>query len=137
MDPHPPLRRLLSANFSFTLALLTAHPVISPAHQVLATSFDSEETCYIKYPDAQEIVNKIRELGVPVLFEVDAGDLEAVEEIRKMRGGFTKVVFNFPHVGQSRSWCLESLCLSSTWTHTRVSSLSCSQVSARSLNPAT
>ncbi|KAL7418110.1 hypothetical protein BDY24DRAFT_10148 [Mrakia frigida] len=87
------------ANFSFTHALLVAHPLISPPHQVLATSFDSEETCYLKYPDAKDLVAKVRELGVPVLFEVDAGDLEAVEEIRKMKGGFTKVVFNFPHVG--------------------------------------
>ena len=68
---------------------------------MVATSFDSEETCYIKYPDAEEIVTKVRALGVPVLFEVDAGDLEAVELIRKMKDGFTKVVFNFPHVGQS------------------------------------
>lgn len=74
--------------------------MISPVHQVVATSFDSEDVCYTKYPDAKDIVTKIRALGVPVLFEVDAGDLEAVEEVRKMNGGFTKVVFNFPHVGQ-------------------------------------
>jgi len=100
-SPSHPRRRTLAANFSFTHALLVAHPLVSPPHQIVATSFDSEETCYIKYPDAKDLVLKIRELGVPVLFEVDAGDLEAIEEIRKMKGGFTKVVFNFPHVGES------------------------------------
>lgn len=86
-------------NFSFTLGLLNQHPFIDKSTQILTTSFDSEPTCYEKYPDAPSIVASIRAQGVPVLFSVDATDLEVTPEIKDRTGGWTRVVFNFPHLG--------------------------------------
>jgi hypothetical protein len=69
---------------------------------VIATAYDTSEVCFGKYPDAPDIVAKLRELGVLVLFGVDARSLEKCSELRKWsadRGGFDKIVFNFPHAG--------------------------------------
>jgi 25S rRNA (uracil2634-N3)-methyltransferase len=94
---------VLPGNFSFTLSLLTSYPSLSPSTQILATSYDTREVCFLKYPDAEEIVGKIEAMGVQVLWEVDAGDLEANEviRVRGKKGGFNRVVFNFPHAGSS------------------------------------
>ena len=45
-------------NFSFTLALLSA-PHHHPPHLILATSYDTEDEVYQKYPDARGIVERI------------------------------------------------------------------------------
>ena len=51
-------------NFSFTLSLLSEPHNHSPS-QILATSYDTEDEVYSKYPDAREIVAKIRALAGP------------------------------------------------------------------------
>ncbi len=94
------------ANFSYALALLQA-PHNHQAHLILATSYDSEETCYTKYPDSEEIVQRIRGLGGKVQFEVDGRYLERYPSVtgstkskRRTNGEkWSKIVFNFPHVG--------------------------------------
>lgn len=94
-------------NFSFTLALLSA-PHHHPPHQVLATSFDTEDEVYAKYPDAREIVARIRELAGShaaqiLAFGVDAGALHKCAAVSGTRGDDTrrwsKVWFGFPHAG--------------------------------------
>lgn len=85
------------ANFSFTLSLLSP-PHSHPAHQVLATSYDTERECYLKYPDGEGNVRKLREKGVKVEFKVDAGNLEKCKAVGK--GRWSKVIFNFPHAGE-------------------------------------
>ena len=87
-------------NFSFARALFTSrHDVLAhlPACNVTATTYDSEEACYEKYPDARGIVADLKELGVVVLFGVDARRLEACKELRKRR--WQRIVWNFPHAG--------------------------------------
>lgn len=110
-------------DFSFTLSLLST-PRSHDARRVVATSFDSERDCIAKYPAAKENIRRIREIaraagrgieeemdskgrgaaGNGILrFGVDAGDLLSERLIRKwveVTGGFNKVWFGFPHVGQ-------------------------------------
>jgi 25S rRNA (uracil2634-N3)-methyltransferase len=86
------------ANFSYTLSLI-APPHSIPTHQMLATSYDTERECYLKYPDGEANVTKLREAGVKVEFKVDAGNLEKCKAVGK--GRWSRVIFNFPHAGMS------------------------------------
>ncbi|CAD6910437.1 unnamed protein product [Tilletia controversa] len=107
-------------NFSFALSLLQPPHSLSP-RQILATAYDSEQECYRKYPDAEAIVAKIRDLAKQsgreeeiVVFGVDAGNLSASKAVvgnpskaavvgyhRKgpQTRKFSKIWFGFPHVG--------------------------------------
>ena len=84
------------ANFSYTLSLI-AEPHNIPVHQLLATSYDTERECYLKYPDGEGNVKKLRDAGVKVEFKVDAGNLEKCKAVGK--GRWSRVIFNFPHAG--------------------------------------
>lgn len=96
-----------AGNFSFTLTLLS-EPHCHPPHQILATSFDTEEEVCAKYPDARDILAQIRaKAGANaqniLAFGVDAG---ALDKCGKLAGGpgvsprrWSKVWFGFPHVG--------------------------------------
>ncbi|KAG8990426.1 hypothetical protein FRB90_001760 [Tulasnella sp. 427] len=85
-------------NFSFTLSLVKIHKISS--YNILSTTLDSEAECYEKYPDdASTIVAELRSLGVWVVFGVDATKLEKCKEVMQAKGGWNKVVFNFPHAG--------------------------------------
>jgi hypothetical protein len=88
-------------DFTFTLSLLSA-PHSHPSHLVLATSYDSQQDCYSKYPNAQAVVEKIIELGGRVEWKVDAGGLERCKAVGKSRS-WSRIVFNFPHAGKSCS----------------------------------
>ncbi|KAF9056722.1 hypothetical protein BDP27DRAFT_1345100 [Rhodocollybia butyracea] len=93
-------------NFSFARALARpsssktelAHLAHLPPKNITATAFDSEEDCYAKYPDAEDIVKSLREWGVQVLFGVDATKLEWIAGLKGRR--WSKIVWNFPHAGK-------------------------------------
>ncbi|WVQ94879.1 hypothetical protein IAU59_001963 [Kwoniella sp. CBS 9459] len=84
-------------NFSFSHSLLLP-PHNIPGYQILATAYDSQEVTYRKYPDAQQYVDTLKGRGARVEFGVDAGALEKCKAVGKGRK-WSKVVFNFPHVG--------------------------------------
>jgi len=89
-------------NFSFARALVRNPPTeleSLPAANVTATAFDTEGECYAKYPDAEAIVQLLREKGVEVLFEVDATKLEKCSALKGRR--WNRIVWNFPHAGKS------------------------------------
>ncbi|KAG8948660.1 hypothetical protein FRC04_009425 [Tulasnella sp. 424] len=87
-------------NFSFTLSLIKNHHI--PPYNILATTLDSETDCYAKYPnDASAIVSELRNLGARVVFGADATKLEKSKDVIQAKGGWNKVVFNFPHAGKS------------------------------------
>ncbi|KAI5998049.1 hypothetical protein EDD15DRAFT_2386795 [Pisolithus albus] len=89
-------------NFSFARALLVDAPAglehLPPA-AVTATSYDSEEDCYAKYPDAKEIIETVRRRGAQVLFNVDATRLHKYPAFKGRR--WDRIVWNFPHAGKS------------------------------------
>ena len=88
-------------NFSFTAALaLNPPPILQylPAGNITATAYDSEEECYSKYPDAQNIVQQLREKGVEVVFGVDATKLEKCAPLKGRK--YDKIMWNFPHAGK-------------------------------------
>lgn len=96
-------------NFSFTRALLFDPPSELghlPPGNVTATAYDSEGECYAKYPDAQDIVEVLREKGVELLFSIDAGKLEKVPAFKGRK--WDRIVWNFPHAGKLE-WALSSL----------------------------
>ena len=68
-----------------------------PPGNITATTYDSEEDCYSKYTDAQEIVEGLRDKGVKVLFGVDGTRLDRAAGIKGKK--FDRIVFNFPHAG--------------------------------------
>jgi 25S rRNA (uracil2634-N3)-methyltransferase len=87
-------------NFSFARALFSSgHDGLAhlPPRNVTATTYDSEEACYGKYPDARGVVGELRGMGVVVLFGVDARRLGGCKELRKRR--WQRIVWNFPHAG--------------------------------------
>lgn len=96
-DKQDTILLLGEANFSFSLSLLR-EPHNVPAHQILATVYDSERTTLEKYPDAAENIRLLKEEGVRVEFGVDAGALEKCKAVGKGRR-WSRVIFNFPHVG--------------------------------------
>lgn len=94
-------------NFSFTLALLS-EPHNHPPHQILATSFDTEEEVCQKYPDATDILQQIRARAGThaqhiLAFGVDAGALHKCDAVtgssKHEQRRWSKVWFGFPHVG--------------------------------------
>lgn len=103
-QPHDTILLLGEANFSFARSVVEHHN--HPAHQVLATSYDSEETCYAKYPDARENVRVLTAKGVGVEFGVDGGKLEGCKKVGK--GRWSRVIMNFPHTGESFMSCRRS-----------------------------
>ncbi|TNY22192.1 hypothetical protein DMC30DRAFT_159723 [Rhodotorula diobovata] len=94
-------------------------PLVTPS-LLCCTAFDSESTAAEKYPDLASHVDALRAAGATVLFGVDATKLEDYKEVRECAGlgkgkgkgaerelggiddggGFDKIVFNFPHIGQ-------------------------------------
>jgi hypothetical protein len=102
------------ANFSFSTSLLLP-PHELPPHQILATSYDTERECYLKYPDAEGNVTKLREAGVKVEFKVDAGNLEKCKAVGK--GRWSRVIFNFPHAGMSLQYEEDIILTTRGWNH--------------------
>jgi len=88
-------------NFSFAIALLQHPPTLLeylPPANIVATTYDTEEECYTKYPDAEQNVHVLREKGALVLFSVDA---TRVEKTSALKGrAFDRIVWNFPHAGE-------------------------------------
>ena len=92
-------------NFSFSVALLQ-HPPPPLEHlpppNITATTYDTEEECYIKYSEAQQYVRILRENGAHVLFGVDATKLEKNSALKGRT--FDRIVWNFPHAGECVRW---------------------------------
>lgn len=86
------------ANFSFARALVEGRG--HAGHLVCATAYDSEKDAYDKYPDAEANVDVLRKAGVRVAFGVDAGALERAHKVVGRGPRWSRVVFNFPHVGK-------------------------------------
>ena len=83
-------------NFSFTRALLCKPPLCLqhlPPSNVTATAYDSEDECYVKYPDAQAIVQELRARGAVILFNIDSTKLEKYPSLRGTQ--FDKIVWTF------------------------------------------
>ena len=103
--PFDPTDRILligEGNFSFARALASDPPSgleYLPPGNVTATAYDSEDECYTKYPEAQEIVGTLRQKGVSVLFNVDATKLERCTALKGTE--WDKIVWNFPHAGMA------------------------------------
>ncbi|KAH8929517.1 hypothetical protein BT69DRAFT_1256176 [Atractiella rhizophila] len=98
-------------DFTFTLALLSHLSSTSATDtnedgadegdpRILATTFDSLAILKEKYPTVEETVKSIEERGGKCVFGVDATKLEKYKEVKR-KGGWDKIVFNFPHSGSS------------------------------------
>ena len=101
--PFEPTNRILlvgEGDFSFSSALLTTHACTS----LIATAFDPEPTVISKYPQAASHISALTSVeGCKVLYGIDAtkigkGGVGSGGKATK-KGGFDRIVFNFPHVG--------------------------------------
>jgi len=82
-------------DFSFSHSLLTTHGCSA----LVATCYDSRSALLEKYPQATENIKEIEaEEEARLLYSVDATKLNKAGKAIK-RGGFHRIVFNFPHVG--------------------------------------
>jgi len=87
-------------DFSFTRALALDPPSVLdslPPRNITATTYDTEQECYRKYHDAEEIVRMLKSKGVEVLFGVDATKLEKIQGLKSRK--WDRIVWNFPHAG--------------------------------------
>ena len=92
---------------------------------IYATSYDSEEQVYAKYPEARDIITELKQNGVHVVHSVDATNLSGMNHLNSVifeaqltaaaddgfsaddvaaipplkRLLFNHIVFNFPHTG--------------------------------------
>jgi len=103
--PFKPTDRILlvgEGNFSFALAL-SNHSELRhmPATNLTATTYDSEETCLHKYPDAGDILHELRRKGVNTVFEVDGVSLQSCPALKHKT--WDRIVWNFPHTGNGIS----------------------------------
>ncbi|CAK5264476.1 unnamed protein product, partial [Mycena citricolor] len=102
--PFLPTEKILligEGNFSFAHALIHDAPAVLehlPPRNVTATAYDSEEECYSKYPEAEELVSRLRAAGSEVLFSVDTTKLEKIAAFKGRT--WDKIVWNFPHAGK-------------------------------------
>ncbi|KAJ7109823.1 hypothetical protein C8R44DRAFT_634684 [Mycena epipterygia] len=88
-------------NFSFARALVKDPPAELehlPPKNITATAYDTEEECYEKYPEAEEIVQELKAGGVDVLFGIDATQLGKVSAFKGRK--WDRIVWNFPHAGK-------------------------------------
>jgi 25S rRNA (uracil2634-N3)-methyltransferase len=110
--PFDPTDRILligEGNFSFARALTFNIPASMkslPPGNITATTYDTEDDCYVKYPDAQAIVQGLKEKGVEVLFDVDATKLQKVSAFKGRK--WDRIVWNFPHAGELWMYSLET-----------------------------
>ncbi|KAI9485375.1 MAG: hypothetical protein EXX96DRAFT_513931 [Benjaminiella poitrasii] len=81
-------------NFSFARSLCENY-LQEGAENLVATCFDAEDVLYEKYDEAKDNVEFVQSFGGTVLFGVDATN--PPKEVKKNK--YTKIVFNFPHVG--------------------------------------
>ena len=103
--PFRPTDRILlvgEGDFSFSRSLLTTHGCTN----LIATSYDKASNLRSKYPQAASNIAALEAENCLVRYGVDATKLGKAgvpegggggKEVKK--GGFDRVVFNFPHVG--------------------------------------
>ncbi|KAG7899580.1 hypothetical protein KL907_004932 [Ogataea polymorpha] len=112
--PFAPSDHLLlvgEGDFSFTQSIVNAD-YVKPSC-TWATSLDSEEDVYKKYPHAREIIESLRFSGVHVIFKIDATQLvssfklslnvkkQANRNVRMLgTDHIDLIMFNFPHTGK-------------------------------------
>ncbi|KAJ7292939.1 hypothetical protein C8J57DRAFT_1267621 [Mycena rebaudengoi] len=88
-------------NFSFARSLIKDAPAELeelPPSNITATAYDTEQQCYEKYPEAEEIVEELKARGVEVLFAVDATQLGKIAALKNRK--WDRIVWNFPHAGK-------------------------------------
>ncbi|KAJ3397904.1 hypothetical protein HDU92_000005 [Lobulomyces angularis] len=91
-------------DFSFSSSLIQ---LLNNASNVIATSFDSEKTVAVKYPNSRAFIDHILNVNAneedfenkgKILFDVDCTKLEKYKKLKEKR--FDKIIFNFPHLGK-------------------------------------
>ncbi|KAH0537832.1 hypothetical protein FGG08_005445 [Glutinoglossum americanum] len=94
-EPEDDILLVGEGDFSFSRSLAEHHGFCA----LTATSFDAEDSLFLKYPQARQNVEYlVEETQQRVLYGVDATRLAACRALGRA-AAFDRVVFNFPHVG--------------------------------------
>lgn len=95
--PYSPQQATLligEGDFSFAAAIAM---IWRDAQNLVATAFDDEESAARKYATLAENVETVRQCGGTVLFGVDATKCHTHKVLKRMAGGFDRVVFKCVH----------------------------------------
>ncbi|KAJ0081670.1 hypothetical protein Patl1_09650 [Pistacia atlantica] len=90
-------------DFSFSLCLARE---FGSAHNMVATSLDTQENIGRKYSNGLGNIRELEERGCLVLYGVDAKQMSQHYFLRTQK--FDRIVYNFPHVGfifRENSYC--------------------------------
>ncbi|KAK2652640.1 hypothetical protein Ddye_012496 [Dipteronia dyeriana] len=96
-------------DFSFSLSLARA---FGSAHNMVASSIDTQENISSKYSNGLRNVIELEERGCKVLYGVDAKEMSQHFFLKTQK--FDRIIYNFPHVGfpfRENSYCQIQLCL--------------------------
>ncbi|EMG46018.1 hypothetical protein G210_3751 [Candida maltosa Xu316] len=100
-------------DFSFAKSLILQNFLIP--ENLIATSYDSYDELIAKYPNVDEVLSELKELGVKVIHQVDATNLPQTLDLilnakqrksnKKVKlfkdnGNLNYIMFNFPHTGK-------------------------------------
>ena len=97
-DPMSCVLLVGEGNFSFTLSYCNRW-TLQRREKVLSTSFEGRETVEAKHTEAAVTIQQLQdEKGVAIHFCVDATKLDNYDVILE-RSLFSRIIFNFPHVG--------------------------------------
>eukprot|EP00928_Gymnodinium_smaydae_P072596 TRINITY_DN55934_c0_g1_i1.p1 TRINITY_DN55934_c0_g1~~TRINITY_DN55934_c0_g1_i1.p1 ORF type:complete len:303 (-),score=50.53 TRINITY_DN55934_c0_g1_i1:148-1056(-) len=80
-------------DFSFASALLAR---LGTDAYIVATALDDSKSLRKKYPNARANIQRLEAAGMQVMYGIDCRRLHETEDFQ---GAFTKIVFNFPHLG--------------------------------------
>ncbi|KAJ3101389.1 hypothetical protein HDU97_001376 [Phlyctochytrium planicorne] len=92
-------------DFSFTEALSTSlgYPLENSGQGcIVATSYDAQHELSKLHPTAPERLQKLKSKGVKLLHRIDATKMSTDSRLSNL-APFSRVVFNFPHVGGGSS----------------------------------
>ena len=91
-----PTLLLGEGDFSFAGALAM---LWRDAGNLIATAYDEEEEAVAKYSGLPDNIATVSSCGGATLFGVDATQCHKHKILKRMAGGFERIIFQFPHLG--------------------------------------
>merc|ERR1712190_641629 len=99
MSPHCDALILGDANLTFSLNVANHRKTLFHIGRTICTTFEQLGTLKERYPEIEETVQELTDLGAEVVHDVDCTRLITYDSFKGMEGEFGSVFYNFPHAG--------------------------------------